>query len=356
MRIKLLLIAALLAGLAGCGAQNQNLPLVAAAVINTAQDTIAVASVTYGDEDITDAKLSVNDTPLVYGLPIQFQTDSGLAVDLTVPIYFAQLTGMAAGDIVHFVARDRVGYILYQHSGLVIPGFAQITAPTEGQSINLGDNVEMRWSSATNAKAYVASYTNVDALNNEAVEDLIEGEDDANEEGLYTEYLDAAATTAMVPSEFTVAGEAFFSIDAINGGIFTDESFFTAVASESVEVSIADQAAQVNKQVSATQDLAFVKEYEKQFEGYTFKVRETDPGQIQNPGNVDISLKLRRFKISVAFIKAYDMNGNEYFSWEKKKIMSSHENKYHVPFSVSPGTTIVLGTHDAHYRGGTYSY
>ena len=104
------------------------------------------------------------------------------------------------------------------------------------------------------------------------------------------------------------------------------------------------------------QGLRIVKEYSKKIKGYRFKVRECDPSQIQSPGTISLGFKLRRYKASIAFVTAYDMNGNQYYEWNKARIYKSKSRKYYPSFSARAGTTVVFGTHDASYRGGTYSY
>jgi len=106
----------------------------------------------------------------------------------------------------------------------------------------------------------------------------------------------------------------------------------------------------------ASQGLSIVREYNKRIEGYTFKVRECDPSQIQAPGSVGFSIKMRGRKVSLAFITVFDINGNQYGTWPKKRIYKSKSKKWKPTISVSPGTTVVFGTHDASYRGATYNY
>ena len=85
-------------------------------------------------------------------------------------------------------------------------------------------------------------------------------------------------------------------------------------------------------------------------------MRECNPQQIVANGTISLVFKMRRFKASVAFVKAYDMQGKEYYSWTKKRIFKSSDETYTVQFSASAGTTVVFGTHDASHRSSTYSY
>lgn len=40
----------------------------------------------------------------------------------------------------------------------------------------------------------------------------------------------------------------------------------------------------------------------------------------------------------------------------KERLFKRKNKTYTVTFNVHPGTTVVIGTHDASYRGGSYTY
>ena len=246
---------------------------------------------------------------------------------------------------------NSAGTTIYQSGEVLIPGQVVMTAPTNGQPLAAGQDISVAWNEPAGAAAYVVSYLAPDA-----------GDGDSEEQGGYFEYLAAPVSRAVVPGTNAAAGEAWFEVDAVAGdtgvlissGDITNSFLIAYTADDAVTTISAAQA--INPALKASQGLSIVREYNKSEQGLTFKMRECNPAQIQSPGTVSISFKLRRFKVSVAFIKAYNMNGQEIFSWEKKRIMKSHDKKYHVDFGVGPGTTVVFGTHDANYRGGTYSY
>ncbi len=232
-----------------------------------------------------------------------------------------------------------------------------LVQPTEGQVIGTNEDVFMQWNASREfdrAEGYVAGYLETNAFNEESSDD--------DDTGLYAEFVTVSTTELTVPSAYTVVGDALFSVTAVSGDtqIFTSdedptESFLVAATSDWVEAEIgsSDDNSAVNR---GSQGLRVVKEYSKKIEGYRFKVRECDPNQILAPGTVQVGFKMRRYKVSIAFIQAYNMNGNQYYSWTKKRIYKSKSKKYYPAFQVSPGTTVVFGTHDASYRGGTYSY
>jgi hypothetical protein len=244
---------------------------------------------------------------------------------------------------------------------VTIPGKPTLVQPVAGQEISSNDNVSVQWNASADAKGYVAGYMDSDVLSEESTDD-----DDL---GYYFEYVGEPTTEMTVPSAYTVVGDAIFSVTAVSGDtdIFTSEedptgSFLVAGASDWVEAKIEDTPSvsftpaenpDINR---ASQGLRIVREYNKRIEGYTFKVRECDPYQIQAPGSIGFSIKMRGdFKTSLAFIAVYDINQNQYGTWTKKRI-SAKSKKWKPTISVSPGTTVVFGTHDASYRGATYNY
>jgi hypothetical protein len=334
------------AHLGGCHADT-----VAAMVIGETNTAYAYAYISDGFREITNATVRANDTLLTYGLGMIITNVGGLVTNVNIPVYHGQIAGAAAGSTVKISATNSAGATIYQSGGVVIPGQVVMTAPTNGQPLTAGQDVSVAWNEPAGAGAYVVSYLAPTA------EDT-----GVEEQGGYYAYMAAPASQATIPGSATLAGEAWFEVDAMAGDTevlngsadFTNSFLIAAMADEAVTTIFSS--GQALPIVNASQGLSIIKEYNKSEQGLTFKVREGNPGQIQQPGTISISFKLRRFKISVAFIKAYNMNGQEIFSWEKKRIMKSHDKKYHVDFGVSPGTTVVIGTHDANYRGGTYSY
>jgi hypothetical protein len=330
--------------------------------VSTDKDgTAAIASVGDENSDIDNAEITVNDVMLTYGPSLRFRTEKGLDVDIILPFYYADLSKFTHGDALHLTARMSDGTMIYQRTNVTIPWNPTLVRPTQCQVIRDAEDVQMQWDRGAGAEGYVAGYAGGDEFS----QDL--AEDDA---GAYAEYVDASITEATVPSAYTLVGDAAFSAVAVTGdtAIFTseeasNESFFIATASDGVDAKIvADSTAQLSaiEQPSAvdrgSQGLTVAKEYEKGVQGYTFKIRECDPNQIQSPGTISLTFKLRRFKASIAFVEAYDMKGAKYFSWKKERIFHSSDREYTPSFSASPGTTVVFGTHDASDRGGTYAY
>ena len=353
-----------LAAVSGCSSDD-NLTtnaVIASAVSTDEEGTVAIASVTEGDLDIENATVSVNAVTLTYGMSLEFRTEEGFDVNVILPIYYADLNQFTSGDRVDLIARAGNGVLIYDRKMVTIPGKPTLVQPVAGQEIPSNDNVSVQWNSSTDAKGYVAGYMDSDVLSEESTDD-----DDL---GYYFEYVDRPTTEMTVPSENTVVGDATFSVTAVSGDtdIFTSEedptdSFLVAEASDWIEAKItADSATQFSateKQLTnerGSQGLIIAKEYSKKVEGYRFKIRESDPNQISAPGTVQVGFKMRRYKVSIAFVRAFDMYGKQYYSWEKKRIYKSKSKKYYPSFSVSVGTTIVFGTHDASYRGGTYTY
>lgn len=354
--------------LQGCKGRAAEQFLVAAGVLNSSEGTVAIASATDGEEDVTDANIGVNNTILAYGLPINFETDDGLVIDLIAPIYYAEMNDISEGDELNFRARDKFNAVVYKRDGVTMPAQITLTAPTSGQTFGVDEDIAMNWSDARDAEGYLASYVELGAFDGDVSEDGVDAvEYDEEDPGLFTEYVSAGefdpigTQQVTVPAANTVAGDALFGVYALAGDvdIFTDAeaaagSFFLVGTLDEVEGVIEDAATAAA--VTGLQGLSIVKEYSKKVQGLRFTVRESNPQQITQSGTITVGFKMRRFKVSVAFVKAYDINGNEYFSWIKKRIYKSKKKKYYPAFSASPGTTVVFGTHDASYRGGTYSF
>jgi hypothetical protein len=355
---------AILMGVSGCSDDegSSSKTLVTGVVWSDVDGTGAIASVSMDDRDIENARLTVNNVTLDYGLPIEFITDTGLSVSVAVPVYYADLGSIGSGDAVDFIAKSPVGNILFQHTAVAIPGRATIVSPVEGAIINVNEDVPIQWREASGAQGYVAGYSESNAFDEEPAPD-----DDV---GFFAEYADSSARELTLPSTYTVLGDALFWTTAVSGDVNVlaseedvNESYFVVGSSDWVQATITADAALASsvsdtqpEEDRGSQGLRIVKEYSKKIKGYRFKVRECDPNQIQSPGTISLGFKLRRFKASIAFVEAYDINGNKYFSWDKARIYKSKSKKYYPSFSASPGTTVVFGTHDASYRGGTYSY
>jgi len=343
--------------------------LAEAVVLLETNGAYAVASATRDDVDVEDAIISVDNTILSYGLPVSFETDSGLLVDLMLPIYYADLSGVASGDKLNFRAKDSLAKEVYGKDNVEVPEQIQLGRPTEGEIFGVTEDVGMSWDEVRGAKGYLGAYVELNAFNDNPAE---EGEDDVEYEeddaGIFMEYKDAGdynpigMVEMLIPNAYTVAGDALFSAYALNGDtdIFTnaekaEQSFFLVATAYEVQGEIEGSPAEIQA-VAGSEGLTIAKEYAQKEQGLRFTVRETDPQQITGPGTVTVGFKMRKFKVSVAFVKAFDINGNEYFSWVKKRIFKSKKKKYFPSFSASPGTTLVIGTHDASYRGGSYSY
>ena len=361
----LFLMVCLTATFSGCSDSDSTLTtnaMISSAVTTDGGDTVAIASVTDGDLDVENAEVSVNGITLDYGLPLEFMTQEGIDVNIVLPIYYAELNQITSGDMVQLIARASNGALIYNSGMVTIPGNPALTQPVTGQDIPSDENVTVSWNAATDAEGYVAGYVEAGAFDDTSSDD--------EDTGMYLEYVDSSGTEMSVPSLYTVVGDAIFSVDAVSGDtdIFMveedpTESFFIVSTSDWIEAQIVENAGnnfsstenQI-KEARSSQGLRIVKEYKKKIEGYRFKVRECDPHQIQSSGTVTVGFKLRRYKASIAFVQLYDINGKEYASWKKARIFKSKSKKYYPSFSVSPGTTVVFGSHDASYRGGTYNY
>ena len=355
-----------IAAVSGCSGSDSTVTtnaVIASAVSTAEEGSVAIASVTEGDLDIENATVSVNEVALTYGMPLEFQTEEGFDVNVTLPIYYADLSQFTSGDKINLVAIAGNGALIYNRSMVTIPGKPTLLQPLAGQEISDSENVSVQWNApSADTKGYLAGYANSDVLSEESTDD-----DDL---GYYFEYVSSPKTEMTVPSAYTVVGDATFSVTAVSGDtdIFTSEedptgSFLVTGASDWVEAGItADSAAQFSTaeneltEDGGAQGLSIAKEYTKKIKGYRFKIRESDPNQISSPGTIQLGFKMRRYKVSIAFVQAFDMSGKQYYSWEKKRIYKSKSKKYYPSFQVSVGTTIVFGTHDASYRGGTYSY
>jgi hypothetical protein len=332
---------------------------VACVVSTDDSGTAAIASV--GDEDsgIENAVVTVNDVVLNYGVGMIFLSEGGFYVDVFLPIYYAELNQYTYGDTLHLTARMHDGTMIYDRSDVIIPGRVTLEEPTQCQIIGDSQDVQMKWDKAANAEGYVADYTAVDDFDQQYSDDA----------GFYAAYVDASTTEAIVPSAYTLVGNATFDISPVTGDtwIFTSEadavkSFFVATTWDSVNAKVV---AAVGNPIAALGDeviedqgseqLRIVKTYNQTIKKLKFKVRECDPNQIQKPGTITFKFKLHSMSIAVAFMEAYDMNGQKYYSWSKKRIFKTSSKTYYPSFSASPGTTVIFGTTSgASERGRTY--
>jgi hypothetical protein len=346
----------LVMAMAGCTGDNDSSKTVVTGLVATDADgTMALATVTKGDTDIEDAQITVNDVPLTFGLPLDFTTDGGLHVNIVLPLYFANLSGVNAGQVVDFLARSAFGTTLYERKGTIVPQRAMILSPLAGAEIPVYEDFVVGWRSATDAQAYAAGYSEEGAF------DLFPARDD--DVGFYADLVDSSTSEVTVPSAYTLNGPALAWVEALAGDVDIlaagndEDSLFLASHNDDVEITITpDVPAEDDGSPQASQGLRVVKNYDKEEKGLIFKMRECDPNQIQAPGTINLKFRMRRFKVSVAFFTAYDMEGKVYYSGKKERIMKSSKSTWRPSFTAKPGTTVVFGTHDASCRDGTYSY
>jgi len=88
-----------LAAVSGCssGGDSTTNAVIASAVSTDEEGTVVIASVTDEGSDIENAIISVNGVTLTYAFPLVFRPEEGLDVDVTMPIYYADLTEYTAG-------------------------------------------------------------------------------------------------------------------------------------------------------------------------------------------------------------------------------------------------------------------
>ena len=241
-----------IAAVSGCsdGDSATTSAVIASAVATDEGGTVAIASVTEGDLDIENATVSVNGVTLTYGLPLEFRTEEGIDVNITLPVYYAVLNQLTSGDMVNLRARAGNGALIYYRNMVTIPGKPTLIQPVTGQNIPSDENVSVQWNAAIDAEGYVAGYMEAGAFDEASTDD-----DDA---GVYAEYVDASKTEMTVTSPYTVVGDAIFSVDAVAGDtdIFTSdedttESFFIVGTSDRIEAKIAADTA---TQSSATEN------------------------------------------------------------------------------------------------------
>jgi len=203
MAISILFLAfGFMVAVSGCSSDDDSTTnaVIASAVSTDEEGTVAIASVTEGDLDIENATVSVNGVTLTYGMPLEFRTEEGFDVNVTLPIYYADLNQFTSGDRVDLIARAGNGALIYDRRMVTIPGKPTLVQPTEGQVIGVNEDVPIQWNMATEvdrAEGYVAGYTEVDVFNEESADD--------DDTGVYVEYVGAPTTEMTVPSAYTVA-------------------------------------------------------------------------------------------------------------------------------------------------------
>ena len=103
----LFLVIGFMVAVLGCsgGGDSTTNAVIASAVSTDEEGTVAIASVTEGDLDIENATVSVNGVTLTYGLPLEFRTEEGFDVNVTLPVYYAELNQFISGDIVNLSSR-----------------------------------------------------------------------------------------------------------------------------------------------------------------------------------------------------------------------------------------------------------
>ena len=341
--------------LSGSGCQQQGpyaLPLpsqdpqVAAAVMHEGTNgTYALASVFNDYMMYTNCTVSANNTPLTYGFPIVFTNDNGLVISLSLPVYYANLSSVNTGDTVSVSAYNSSQELLFQSEQVTIPEQVTLRNPTNTQVLSSAQDVDLSWTPAAGAQGYLASY-------------LSDADPDSDDNaGFYVDFTDFTSTNALVSFTNLLEGTGIFSVFALAGdtNIFDSDgistSFFIVGTGDSAETTITN-----TPSVEGTAALALVKAYRKTIEGIRFTIREYNPAQIQYPGTITIRVKLRKRRLAIAFIQAYDMNGKEYFSWQKVRKRKSKNKRYTINISARPGTTIVIGTKSTKLEVASYSY
>ncbi|MFC1454329.1 FG-GAP repeat domain-containing protein [Verrucomicrobiota bacterium] len=324
---------------------SQDPQVVAVVMHEGTNETYAVASVFDDYMLYTNCTVSVNNTPLTYGFPILFTNDNGLIVSLTLPVYYADLLSVNTGDTVAVTAYNDSQELLFQSEQVTIPEQVTVLNPTNNQVLSSAQDVDLSWTSVAGAQGYLVSY----------LSDVDSNSDD--NAGIYVNFMESTSTNVLISSTNLLAGTGTFTVGALAGStnIFDSDyvsgSFFIAGTGDSTETTITNIPT-----LNGTVGLQLVKSYRKTIEGIRFTIREYNPAQIQYPGTITVQVKLRKRHLAVAFIQAYDMNGNAYFSWKKVRKYKSKNKRYRINISARPGTTIVIGTKTTKLEVTSYSY
>ncbi len=324
-------------------------PLVAAVVMREKNnETYALASVANDYTEFADCAVSVNQTPLAYGLPVDFTNADGLVVALVLPVYYANLTNVNPGTTVAVAAYNSDQELLFQSDPVVMPEQVGLQSPADGQALPAGQDAALAWSVAAGAQGYLTAY----------LADGVTGNDAAA--GCYVDFADAAATNSLVPSASLLEGAGTFSVSALAGdtNVFgaddqVSASFLLVGTGDSAEAIVTNIPTLLAKGSVA---LAIAKAYRKDIKGITFTIREYNPQQIQQAGTAYIQIKMPKWHLTAAFIKAYDMKGKEYFSWEKVRQYKSDRKRYCHTISIQPFTTIVIGEKTSEIEAANYNY
>ncbi len=308
---------------------------------NLAGERMAYAWVGDPYQPIPNASVWINNIQLQYGMDLSFTNDNLRIAGPTLPIFSGSLAAIDQGAPVAATVRDEDGSMLLSTAAYTFPAPTQLVWPTNGAVMTTYSPVPMEWTPSSDARAYQATYLGVD--DNDLNDDI----------GLYTETVSPTANTAVIPASALRPGLGFFRVDALNGELAKFENppeFFSFLL-----VSSSDDAT-TYLSPPIYEGLQIAKEYGKKIKGLRFTIREGNAYQVVAPGTVAVTIKMRRYKISVAFVAAVDQNGQVYYTWSKERFFKSKNKTYTVTFNVQPGTTVVIGTHDASYRGGSYTY
>jgi len=292
-------------------------------------------------QPISNASVWINDLPLQYGLDLSFTNDRLRVAGPVLPLFSGSLAALDPNSPVAATVRDPDGAPLLATDAYAFPAPTQLGWPTNEAVMTTYSPVPMEWAPSPGALAYQATYLGVD------------DNDQSDNIGLYTETVPSTALSVSIPAAALRPGLGYFRVDAINGELAKFEnppeffSFFLISSS-------ADATTYLSPPIY--EGLQIVREYSQKIKGLRFTLREGNPYQVVAPGTMSVTFKLRRYKISVAFVTAVDPNGQTYFTWSKDRFFKSKNKTYTVTFNVQPGTTVVIGTHDASYRGGSYVY
>ncbi len=322
--------------------RSGNVPGVAAMAWQDTNGCYAAASV-YDIGDLTNARVDVNGTPLVFRERLAFGLSGGRETSLRLPFYYAVLTNVQAGDAltlsVYTNGPDGPA-LMYRSAPTVLPDQVLVIEPSDEAHVLAGQPVPMQWTPAAHAQGTLAWYL---------------GPDDYTprwDGGWHIAYVPAPRTAYTIPPSVTITGAAEFGVAALNGDVQalvgaedTNDCFFVAASGDETETVVV---------VPVTDPLFIAKEYALKVKGLRFQVRESDPYRMPHPGTVTVHLKLRRWRISSAFVAAYDMNGAEYFAWDKTRVFKRQNKNYTVTFPCRPGSTIAIGTHHASFQGASY--
>lgn len=317
------------------------------------QDTLgcyAAASV-YNIKEMANVGVSVNGQALGYNHKLSFTTSAGRRVSLDLPFYYSSLPNVKTGNQVAcsvYVPGPSGPSLMYRSKPAVMPGKIRMLTPPAGARLDAGKAVGMTWTPAAGVQGYLAYYHNPD--------DYTDSEDGA----WLIQYLPGPRTGFTIPAGKTVSGPAQFGALALNGDVQAltgsqdvNDCFMVTAAWDETAARITTP---TPVPVPTPYYLGIAKTYSVKEEGLRFTIRETNPYQMPHPGTVAVSLKMRKWRISIAFVTVFDMEGNEYYTWSKLRIYKRKNKKYTVIFPCRPGSTVVIGTHKASFRSAVYDF